>query len=274
MKVSRETWRARRAEAHRLARDAGALIRGAWDGDLKIGFKGAVDLVTEVDHASEALIVEGLRAAFPTDRIVAEEGRGAAGAGAVTWYVDPLDGTTNFSHGLPHFAVSVACWDDLGPRLAVVFDPIRQWAFHAERGRGAWLNDKRLHASAPAGIGSALLATGFPADRRAARDNNVAETAHMLRHARGIRRAGSAALDLAYVASGWLDGFWEPRLSPWDVAAGALLVTEAGGLVSLPSGAPFQLATGGILASGAGLHAALVHHLNAARAAAGLTEAQ
>jgi myo-inositol-1(or 4)-monophosphatase len=274
MKVSRETWEARRLQAHRLARAAGDLIRSAWDGDVQVTLKGEVDLVTEVDHASEALIVDGLRAAFPDDGIVAEEGSGVPGHADATWYVDPLDGTTNFSHGLPHFAVSIACWDAAGPRLAVVYDPIRRWAFHAERGTGAWLDGRRLKTSAPAGLASALVATGFPANRRSAADNNLIEVAHMLRHARGLRRAGSAALDLAFVAAGWLDGFWEARLSPWDVAAGALLVTEAGGLVSLPSGAPFQLADGGILASGAGLHAELVTNLNAARAAAGLTKAQ
>lgn len=246
------------AVAMRVAEMAGDMIRERWDQPVDIAHKGAVDLVTEVDLAAEEIIVSHLRQAFLDDEIVAEERGGRANTNGRTWYIDPLDGTTNFSHGLPHFCVSIALCDADGPLVGVVYEPIRRWMFHAVRGRGAWRNGVPIAVSACTGLESALLATGFPYDRRTSPDNNAAEVTHLLRTGQGIRRAGAAALDLAYVAAGWLDGYWERKLSAWDVAAGALLVTEAGGVVTGMDGTAFDLSAGHICAGVPAVHGPLI----------------
>jgi myo-inositol-1(or 4)-monophosphatase len=253
--------------ARLAAERAGDLIRSRWDSPLRIDHKGEVDLVTEVDLAAEAVIVDTLSTAFPADRIVAEEGgaRSAAASNTRTWIIDPLDGTTNFSHGLPHFCVSIALWDDEGALVGVVHEPIRRWTFHATRGGGAWRNETPLAVSACPSIDQALIATGFPYDRRANPQNNTAEFAHMVRTGQGMRRAGAAALDLAYVAAGWLDGYWEDRLKAWDIAAGTLLVREAGGIVTGMDGSPLDLENGHVAAGAPQIHSALVAELRAAR---------
>lgn len=259
-------------QACAIAQAAGDLIRARWDQPVDVSHKGEVDLVTEVDLASEALIVEALRARFPADHIVAEEGSGGDREGAPpaarTWIIDPLDGTTNFSHGLPHFCVSIALCDADGPLVGVVHEPIRRWTFSAVRGGGAWRDGTRLSVSPCAILDRALLATGFPYDRRTALKNNFSEAAHLLRQGQGLRRAGAAALDLAYVAAGWLDGYWESRLSAWDIAAGALLVTEAGGVVTGDDGTPLDLSAGHLCAGTPGVQPALLAALAAARAEA------
>lgn len=253
------------ATALQVAEQAGDLIRARWDQPLDVSHKGAVDLVTEVDLASEALIVERLRTCFPADRIVAEEGGGTSASAPRTWYIDPLDGTTNFSHGLPHFCVSIALCDEDGPLVGVVHEPIRRWTFHAVRGGGAWRGTQRLAVSACTALSEALLATGFPYDRRTAKHNNSAEVAHLLRRGQGIRRAGAAALDLAYLAAGWLDGYWESHLSAWDLAAGALLVMEAGGTITGQYGTPLAIEAGHVCASTPAVHPALVAALTEVR---------
>lgn len=251
--------------ARAAAERAGALIRSRWETPLEVQHKGVVDLVTEVDLAAERLILGILQAAFPDDRVVAEESAADVEPGQRTWYVDPLDGTTNFSHGLPHFCVSIALVDAEGPAVGVVHDPLRGWTFHAVRGGGAWRDGQRLSVTLRDDLSSALLATGFPYDRRTNPDNNMREAAWMIRQCVGLRRAGAAALDLAWVAAGWLDGYWEQKLKAWDLAAGALLVTEAGGTVTCLDGSPLDLAAGNVTASNGHLHAALVAELHAAR---------
>ena len=240
------------------AERAGAMIAERWDRSFEIRHKGAVDLVTEVDLAAEAIVVGDLTTAFPEDRILAEEGGQSGARSGRMWFVDPLDGTTNFSHGVPHFAVSIGLWDDAGPAVGVIHDPVRAWTFWAVRGAGAWRDDQRLFVSEVTALPDALLATGFAYDRRTNPDNNIHRVAHMLVRSRGLRRAGAAALDLAYVAAGWLDGFWEAQLSPWDIAAGILLIKEAGGAVTGLHGEPIAVDRGHLVATNAHVHEALV----------------
>ncbi|MDZ7824753.1 MAG: inositol monophosphatase family protein [Gammaproteobacteria bacterium] len=237
--------------ALRAARRAGQIIVRAVDRVdlLKVEEKQRNDLVSEVDRAAESAIVEILHKAFPDHSIIGEEsGRVVTGKSDYTWIIDPLDGTTNFLHGIPHFAVSIGC--TLKGRLehAVVLDPLRDEAFIASRGKGAQLNDKRIRVTRRQHLEQAVVGTGIPF-----RDVNDHLSAYMAqleavtRRARGVRRAGSAALDLAYVAAGRFDAFWEIGLKPWDMAAGALLVTEAGGLVSDFEGGPGFMDSGNIV---------------------------
>jgi len=242
------------------ARAAGEILLG-WYGRLdraRVGSKSSArDLVTEADLASERCLVERLRAAFPGHAIESEEAvRDAASAGP-RWFVDPLDGTVNFVHGLPPFAVSLGLFVDGEPEVAVVHAPRLGETFHAVRGGGAYLSEERLTVSATATLGDAVLATGFPYRRADPRRNNVANFTALILEVRDLRRMGSAALDLAYVAAGRLDGFWELQLSPHDVAAGALLVREAGGRVTDLDGGEGWLRDGHIVAAGPGLHPAL-----------------
>jgi myo-inositol-1(or 4)-monophosphatase len=216
-----------------IARSAGELLKEAYHQPREIDTKSStIDLVTQADRASEAMILNALRERFPEHNILAEESHPAGAGAGLTWIVDPLDGTTNFAHGFPVFAVSIALWDEQGPLLGVVYDPLREECFAAVRGQGATLNDEPIHVSNIKTLDKALLATGFPYDRHTAEDNNVASFSAFIRKAQGVRRAGSAALDQCYVACGRLDGFWEMRLHAWDVAAGMLIVREAGGKVT------------------------------------------
>ncbi len=216
-----------------IARSAGELLKEAYHQPREIDTKSStIDLVTQADRASEAMILNALKERFPEHNILAEESHPAGAGAGLTWIVDPLDGTTNFAHGFPVFAVSIALWDEQGPLLGVVYDPLREECFAAVRGQGATLNDELIHVSNIKTLDKALLATGFPYDRHTAEDNNVASLSAFIRKAQGVRRAGSAALDQCYVACGRLDGFWEMRLHAWDVAAGMLIVREAGGKVT------------------------------------------
>jgi len=246
--------------AVRAAEAGAAVIRAAWGKPAQVQHKGDVDLVTETDLAAEAAILAVLRAERPSDVFVSEEdGRSGLDGAARWWWIDPLDGTTNFAHGFPHFAVSIASEDADGLRVGVVLEPLTQRLFTAARGLGASLNDRPITVSRTPLLDGALLATGFPYDRRTNPDNNVHRVAHIIRQCQGIRRAGAAALDLAYVAAGWLDGYWEDRLKPWDLAAGALLVREAGGQCSDFDLGPLNLQSGRCVASNPMIHAALAH---------------
>jgi len=240
-----------------IARDAGVLVRDAFPRTqlAHIGLKGAVNPVTETDTAAEALIVARLRAAFPEHRILAEEGGGDERfSGSPIWLIDPLDGTNNFAHGFPHVGLSLALVADGRPVVGVIHDPLRGETFAAAATSGATLDGQPIHVSDVELLGSAFLATGFPYDRRTAPDNNVVRLDHFLRRSLGVRRAGAAVLDLAYVACGRFDGFWEIRLHPWDVAAGVLLVREAGGRVTDFEGGPGCLAGEFIVASNGHVH--------------------
>ncbi|HEX3179093.1 MAG TPA: inositol monophosphatase family protein [Methylomirabilota bacterium] len=237
------------------ARAAGRLLREALSGAHRIAYKGTpTNLVTEMDQRAEALILDRLRAAFPDDAILAEETGAAGGRSGRRWLVDPLDGTTNYAHGLPIFGVSIAL-ESAGERvLGVVYDPTRDEMFVGERGGGASLNGAAIHVSTAATVDESLLVTGFPYNIRETPDTNLTEYAGFSVRARAVRRLGSAVLDLAYVACGRFDGFWELRLGAWDVAAGAVLVAEAGGRVTGLDGAPLDLDAPTLLASNGRIH--------------------
>jgi myo-inositol-1(or 4)-monophosphatase len=240
-----------------IAREAGALIDGYLQRHIGYELKGEFDLVTEADRASERLIVDRLKKMFPTHAIVAEEGGGQEGSSEFRWYVDPLDGTTNFAHGFPAFNVTLAL-ERAGELIAgVVFDPLRNEMFSAEKGAGAFLNGQPIHVSKAPRIESSLVATGFPSRKRHLNINiHFYYQLAMLSH--GVRRAGSAALDLAYVACGRLDAFWEFGLNPWDMAAGILLIREAGGTCTDMHGAPLDLRGPTLLADNTAVHAEIV----------------
>lgn len=222
------------AVADDLARRAGALLRDATQRPRQINYKGVINLVTESDRASESLIVAGIREAYPDHGIVGEEGSSFEPAGAqYRWHIDPLDGTTNFAHGIPHFAVSIGLsGPDGSPLIGLVYDPMRGECFKAIKGNGATLNGNALHVSAATDVGHCLVATGFPYDRWTNPANNTTQWHNFIVRAQAVSRMGSAALDLCYVAAGRMDVFWEPRINSWDVMAGLLCVTEAGGTTS------------------------------------------
>jgi len=250
--------------ARDAAEAAGRAIHARWDQGIEVRHKGEIDLVTEADVVSESIIVDRLRGAFPGDAVIAEEGGGHAGHGGRTWFVDPLDGTTNFSHGMPQFAVSIALADEHGLRIGVVHAPVYGFTFHAVRGEGAFLDGRRLRVGRAVRLADALLATGFPYDRHALPRHNIDRFSHLLERCQGVRRAGSAALDLAFVAAGWFDGYWEDRLQPWDLAAGCLLVAEAGGTVTGFDGSAGDFRSGAAVASNGAVHVELLRALAAA----------
>lgn len=223
------------------AREAGAIIAAAMDRPKTISYKGEVDLVTETDKKSEAVILRRLRSEFPAHAIIAEEG-GASGAGASAefqWYVDPLDGTTNFAHGYPVFAVSLGLLQRGEPLVGAIYNPVSKEMFTAVRGEGAFRNGSSIHVSATSKLSQSLLATGFPTHKRV-QNPNIHYYWEFTLHSHGVRRAGAAALDLCSVACGQFEGFWEFGLKSWDTAAGILLVQEAGGKVSNFSGGTYR----------------------------------
>jgi myo-inositol-1(or 4)-monophosphatase len=248
-----------------IAREAGALLLTYFDRGLKIEYKGDADLVTAADRASEALIRERIAKQFPSHDVMGEE-QGLDDRGSeYRWYVDPLDGTTNFAHGYPVFCVSMALEHRsgaTGTRVAgVVYDPTRDELFAAEQGRGAHLNGKPIRVSKAAQLKECLLATGFPSHKRH-KNPNIHFYHQITLRTHGLRRAGSAALDLCNVACGRFDGFWEFNLNPWDTAAGALIVEEAGGKVSRFDGSEFLLDSRETLASNGVVHDALLHEFH------------
>ena len=249
-----------------FAREAGAIVRQGWGGPHRPERKGRIDLVTEFDRRSEALLLERIRARFPDHAILAEEsGAHAAHHAPARWVLDPLDGTTNFAHNYPFFAVSVAV--EVGGVLAAgaVYDPVRDEMFAAARGHGATLNDVPARVSSIDRVEDALLVTGFPYDVREHPERVMPAFQAFLQQAQGIRRDGSAALNLCYVAIGRFDGFWEPALSPWDTAAGSLIAREAGGRVTDYTGGEFHLLDCPILASNGAIHDEMIRILERAR---------
>jgi myo-inositol-1(or 4)-monophosphatase len=243
--------------ASRIAMQAGALLRDYYHKGVATEYKGDVDLITEADRASEKLIVERLHAVFPGHGVYGEEGTRSQLESEYRWYIDPLDGTTNFAHGFPVFCVSMGLErraaslpksEDGEIVAAVIYDPLRDELFTAEKGKGAFLNGSTIHVSRTRVLAEALVATGFPSHKR--HDNpNIHFYQQFTLRSHGVRRAGSAALDLAYTACGRVDAYWEFNLNAWDTAAGALLVTEAGGTMSRYDGSSFRLDSKEILAT-------------------------
>jgi len=250
-------------EAQGIAREAGALLAGYFERRVRVELKGEFDIVTEADRASEKLIVARLREKFPAHAVVAEEGSGRDSSSAeYRWYVDPLDGTTNFAHGFPMFNATLAL-EYKGELIAgVIFDPVHDEMFSAERGGGAFLNGSRISVSRAPALDSSLLATGFPSRRRH-QNVNVHFFYQMAMMTHGVRRAGSAALDLAYVACGRLDGYWEFGLSPWDMAAGVVIVREAGGSTSDMHGNPVDVHGQTVLADNGLIHGEILREFAA-----------
>jgi myo-inositol-1(or 4)-monophosphatase len=228
---------------------------------VRVEYKGEVDVVTEADRRSEALIVERIRERWPDHDILGEEGTRTATGSKFQWYVDPLDGTTNFAHGYPVFSVSLGVARANELIAGVVYDPTRDEIFSAEKGSGTWLNERRVRVSPTTSLAESLLATGFPSQKRH-KNPNIHFYQRLTLRSHGVRRAGSAALDLACVACGRYDGFWEFNLNPWDTAAGVVLVREAGGIVSDFSGGDFDLASREVCASNRLIHPALLHEFD------------
>jgi myo-inositol-1(or 4)-monophosphatase len=249
-----------------LARRSGAVLREGWGRIHAPERKGRIDLVTEFDRRSERLLLDGLRSRYPAHAILAEESGEHRAPGAVRWLVDPLDGTTNFAHNYPFFCVSVAAECEGVLVAGAVYDPVRDEMFAAARGEGATLNGAPLRVSAIARVDDALLVTGFPYDVREHPERSVPLFQAFLTRAQGIRRDGSAALNLCYLAAGRFDGFWEGSLSPWDMAAGVVIVREAGGRVTDYDGAAFELTARRILATNTLVHDEMMEILRGASA--------
>src|SRR5579863_9965370 len=252
-----------------IAREAGTLLMDYFRQNVKVEYKGEADLVTVADRKSEALIRQRIGKRWPTHDILGEE-EGLRDTGSdYRWYVDPLDGTTNFAHGFPVFCVSLGL-DYKGKRIAgVIYDPTRDELFAAELGSGAYLNQERIQVSKTAKLSESLVGTGFPSRKRH-QNPNIHFYHQITLRTHGVRRAGSAALDLCSVASGRYDGFWEFNLNPWDTAAGALIVEEAGGKLSRFDGSPFELDSRETLASNGLVHEALVREFQEIFAGRGL----
>jgi myo-inositol-1(or 4)-monophosphatase len=252
--------------AVKAARRAGNLInRGARELDLlTVSTKGPKDFVSEIDRGAEAAIVDTLLAAYPDHAILAEEGtaKGANASAEYLWIIDPLDGTTNFLHGFPQYCVSIALAHKGIVSQAVIYDPVRNDLFTATRGRGAYLNDRRIRVSRRQHLRDCLIGTGFPFRDGSFLDTYLQMMRSMIQHTAGIRRPGAAALDLAYVAAGFYDGFWEVGLNPWDVAAGSLLVLEAGGLIGDLAGDGDYLYSGQVIAANPKIYAQIVKELS------------
>jgi myo-inositol-1(or 4)-monophosphatase len=254
-------------KAEVIAREAGALLKSFYEKGVQTEYKGEVDLVTEADRASEKLVRERLKAAFPTHGVYGEEGTRDSLDAEYRWYVDPLDGTTNFAHGFPAFCVVLGLErrpkgtrpEEDGYLVAgAIYDPLRDEMFLAEKGKGAWLNGEQIHVSKTKTLQESLTGTGFPSQKRHLNPNIYFYQQITLR-SHGVRRAGSAALDLAYVACGRLDGFWEFNLNPWDTSAGVLLVEEAGGTVTHFDGGRFTLDSREVLATNGLIKGEIVH---------------
>ncbi len=240
---------------------AGSYQRYRFTSALEIEQKGDKDLVTEVDRESERLIVNHLLHSFPTYNVVAEEGRYLQGDSPFRWIIDPIDGTTNYAHGFPWFCVSIGLEFDDDIVAGVIYNPVQNELFTASKCCGAYLNGHPMSVSKRFPLQSTLLGTGFPYDCASEPDNNFDDFINFQKLARGIRRAGAAALDLAYVAAGRLDGFWELKLKPWDVAAGTLMVREAGGTVTTYDGSPYHVSMHRIVASNGLVHSEMIKQL-------------
>jgi myo-inositol-1(or 4)-monophosphatase len=250
------------SDIERLARGAGVILRDGYNKEHQVSYKGVIDLVTEIDHASEAFLIKEIQSRFPDSHIVAEESGETQGSNEGIWYIDPLDGTVNYAHHIPLFCVSIAFAYDGNVKLGAVYDPLRDEMFTAERGKGAFLNGKPIHASATTELQKSLLVTGFPYDTWNTEKDNFKNFEKLAKTTQGVRRLGSAALDGCYVAAGRFDGFWELTLKPWDIAAAGLIAEEAGARVTATDGtADYISAPQSILAAAPGIHEKLLEQL-------------
>jgi len=247
-----------------IAREVGIFVKNKLNSVHTIHYKGEINLVTEVDKISEEMITSKITTLFPDHDILAEEFTDIDSGSDFRWIIDPLDGTTNYAHGYPYFCVSIALERLNTMIVGIVYDPMLDEMFVAEKGKGAFLNDREIHVSNTPETIKSLLATGFPYDIREDSHNNLNYFNEMILKAQAIRRAGSAALDLAYVAAGRFDGFWELKLNPWDIAAGWLLVEEAGGIVTDMGGNNYFLESPSILASNGRIHKEMMAVLESA----------
>jgi myo-inositol-1(or 4)-monophosphatase len=251
------------ADLEHFARRAGQILYDSYEKDHQVNYKGLIDLVTEVDHASEEFLIHAISQRFPGHSFLAEESGASAGQGDDLWIIDPLDGTVNYAHGLPFFCVSIAYSYRGQVLLGAVYDPMRAEMFSAERGKGAWVNGRELRVSSASDLQQSLLVTGFPYDAwQQASLNNFDLFTKLGKMTQGVRRIGSAALDLCSVAAGRLDGYWELSLKAWDIAAGGLIVEEAGGLVTnLKGGTDYLTPPQSVVAANPVIHAKLIEQL-------------
>ena len=247
-----------------LARQAGEILRKGQEQGFDVAFKGEIDLVTEIDHLSEAFLLGEIGRLFPSHHVISEEVGEVQGDCDHLWLVDPIDGTVNYAHGIPLFTVSIAYQENGQVRLGVVYEPMRDECFSAERGKGAWLNGRQIKVSAQTNLEQSLLVTGFPYDIRTNPQNNLDHYTRFSLRSQAVRRLGSAALDLCYVAAGRCDGFWEIRIKAYDIAAGGLIAEEAGATVTNIHGSVNYLADPvSILAAPPEVHAQMLALLGA-----------
>ena len=245
-----------------LAREAGGILRAGYNKEHQVGYKGVIDLVTEVDHQSEAFLLGEVQKSFPGHHILSEETGIIQGSDQHIWYIDPLDGTVNYAHHVPIFCVSIAYASRGTLVLGAVYDPMRDEMFTAERGVGAYLNGRSSRVSSTADLQKSLLVTGFPYNAWNTHQDNFANFVKFGKLSQGVRRLGSAALDLCYVAAGRFDGFWELALNPWDVAAGGLICEEAGARVTnVDGGADYLSAPQSVIACTPGIHSRMLEEL-------------
>lgn len=246
-------------DLERMARQAGEILRAGYEREHQVDYKGLIDLVTEIDRQSEAFLLGEVQRAFPGHQIISEEIGLVPGHAGDQWLIDPLDGTINYAHGIPLFSVSIAYAHRGVMQLGVVYDPCRDELFSAERSQGARLNGRPIRVSQTAELQRSLLVTGFPYDAWSSKRNNLDYFGRFTRMTQGVRRLGSAALDLSYVAAGRFDGFWELSLNPWDVAAGGLIAAEAGARVTTIDDTPAYLTPPcSILAASPAMHAKIL----------------
>jgi myo-inositol-1(or 4)-monophosphatase len=250
------------ADLERLARQAGQILSDGYEKDHQVNFKGLIDLVTEVDHASEAFLIAEISRLFPGHSFLAEESGASTQQTEHLWIIDPLDGTVNYAHGVPFFSVSIAYSYRGQVMLGAIYDPMRAELYLAERGKGAWLNGRPLKVADAQNLQQSLLVTGFPYDPWDAIPNNFDYFAKLAKLSQGVRRLGSAALDLCYIAAGRLDGYWEFSLKAWDIAAGGLIAEEAGAIVTDIKGGPDYLQSPqSVVAASPLIHARLLAEL-------------
>ncbi len=250
------------SDLERLARGAGQILRDGYSKEHTVHYKGTIDLVTETDHASEAFLIGEIQSQFPGSHIIAEESGETSGENEGTWFIDPLDGTVNYAHHIPVFCVCIAYAVKGLTTLGAVYDPLRDEMFTAERGKGAFLNGKQIHASETTELQKCLLVTGFPYDTWDTKQDNFKHFERLAKKTQGVRRLGSAALDGCYVASGRFDGFWEFALRPWDIAAAGLIAEEAGARVTKIDGSADYLSSPiSIIAAAPGVYEKILEQL-------------
>ena len=260
-----------REVAFEAVRAGGAILRERLGNIKNIDYKSAFNIVTDVDQASEKEVIGIIRQHFPEDSLLGEESGAHTTASDRCWYIDPLDGTTNYTHSYPFFCVSIGFEVAGTLTVAAVYNPVSDELFWAQRGKGAYLNERAIRVSKNQTMATSLLATGFPADTAKAKINNMVQFSTITDNSHGVRRDGSAALDLSFVACGRLDGFWELKLAPWDLAAGVLLVEEAGGKVTSLTGGPFDMHSGHVLATNGLIHKEVMAALKFSDEQSGIT---